>query len=125
MQIYLFSSEIKEIGERIQGIIQELLPSDYLEILRSVESLSWKLQEPQEEQGDKPIVVAVVRGKEELLDLISIRELLYPVRLVLVLPDAEKDTVSLGHRLRPNFLTYIHSDLKELEAVLQRMLGKN
>lgn len=122
MNIFMYSSEIEGIGKKIQEVLEELLPGDQLGIFRSVDSLSHKLQEAWEE---KPVVVILVCQKEELLDLVSIREKLYKVRLILVLPDADEGTISLAHRLRPNFLTYIHRNLNELKAVLEKMLDRN
>lgn len=122
MQIFLCSSKIEGKGKEIQGMMEELLLTDQLDVLRSVDSLSQKLQKPWEK---KPIVIILVYKKDELLDLISIREQLHQMRLILVLPDAEKGTISLAHRLRPNYLTYIYSNPKELKVVLQRMLEKD
>jgi hypothetical protein len=119
MQIFLCSSKMEGKGSEIREMIEELLLADHLDILRSVDSLSQKLQKPWE---IKPIVIILVYKKDELLDLISIREQLHQMRLILVLPDAEKETISLAHRLRPNYLTYFYSDPQELRIVLQRML---
>jgi hypothetical protein len=121
MQIFLCSSKMEDKGKEIKGVMEELLLTDQLDVLRSVESLSEKLQKPWEK---KPIVIILVYKKDELLDLISIREELHQMRLILVLPDTEKGTISLAHRLRPNYLTYFHSDSQELRIVLQRMLKK-
>jgi hypothetical protein len=121
MEIFLCSSKIERKGEEIQGMLEELLLPDQLDVIRSVDSLSEKLQKPWEK---KPIVIILVYKKDELLDLVSIREQLHQMRLILVLPDAEKGTISLAHRLRPNYLTYFHSDPQELRIVLQRMLKK-
>lgn len=122
MQVFLYSSEIDGKGKEIQREIKELFSTDQLKVLRSVDNLSRKLQKPWEE---KPIVVILACKKDELLDLVFIREQLHSVRVILVLPDAEEGTISLAHRLRPNYLTYIHRDTKELMAVLQKMSEKN
>ncbi len=122
MRVFLYSSEIEGKGKEIQGEMKELFPIDQLNILRSVDNLSQKLQEPWEE---KPVVVILACKKDELLDLVSIREQLHPVRVILILADAEEGTISLAHRIRPNYLTYVHRDTKELKAVLQKMSGSN
>jgi hypothetical protein len=46
------------------------------------------------------------------------------VRLVLVLPDEEDETIALAHGLRPRFVTYADGDYSELREVLQKMLKK-
>lgn len=122
MQIFLYFSEIEEKGKEVKRVMEELFSTDQVVVFRSIDNLSQKLLEPREE---KPIVVILDFTKDELLNLVSIREQLHPVRLILVLPDAEEATISLAHRLRPNFLTYVHSDPQELKAVLQRMSEKN
>jgi hypothetical protein len=122
MRVFLYSSEPVGKGKEIQGVMGRIFRTDQLDVLRSIDNLSQMLQKPWEE---KPIVVILVCNKDELLDFVSIREQLYLVRLILVLPDAEEGTVSLAHRLRPNYLTYVHRDSKELKAVLQKMSGRN
>jgi hypothetical protein len=117
--MFLCSSKLGGIGKEIQEMMEALLMADQLDVLRSVERLSQRLQKPWEE---KPIVIILVHNRDELLDLISIREQLHEVRLILALPDAENGTISLAHRLRPNYLTYIYRDPKELSVVLKRML---
>lgn len=122
MQIFLYSSKIEGRGKEIVDMMEESMLPDQLDVLRSVESLSQRLQKPWEK---KPIVIILVHSKNELLDFISIREQLHQMRLILVLPDAAKGTISLAHRLRPNYLTYIYSDPKELRIVVQKMMKKN
>jgi hypothetical protein len=122
MKIFLYSSEIEGKGKEIHRIMKKLFSSEQLRVHRSIESLSQNLLEPWEE---KPIIVVLIYRKDELIDLVSRREQLHPLRLVLILPEAEESVISLAHRLRPNYLTYIHKDLKDLKAVLQKMSEMN
>lgn len=122
MQVFLYSSEFEKKEKEIQKVMEELILPDQLEVLRSSSNLSQRLQGLWEE---KPIAVILVSKKDELIDLVSLRDQLHAVRLILVLPDAEEGTISLAHRLRPNYLTYVHRDLNELKAVLKRMLNRN
>lgn len=122
MNVFLYSSKIEGKGKEIQRVMEEVFADQKLNVLRSVENVSQKLQEPWEE---KPIVILLAQKKDELLDFFSIRDQLHDVRLILVLPDAEEGTISLAHRLRPNYLTYVHRDSEELKAVLEKMSGRN
>ena len=122
MNVFLYSSKIEGKGKEIQRVMEEVFADQKLNVLRSVENVSQKLQEPWEE---KPIVILLAQIKDELLDFFSIRDQLHDVRLILVLPDAEEGTISLAHRLRPNYLTYVHRDSEELKAVLEKMSGRN
>ena len=122
MNVFLYSSEIGGKEEEVLRIMDEVFLEDQLEVLRSVENLAQKLQEPWEE---KPIVVILASEKSELLDFVSMREQLHSVRLILILPDAEEGSISLAHQLRPNYLTYVYRNSGELKAVLQKMSGRD
>lgn len=52
------------------------------------------------------------------MDILSLREFLHDRRIILVLPDSEPETVSLGHILRPRFITYGDSDYMDVSAIL-------
>jgi hypothetical protein len=43
------------------------------------------------------------------------------VRIILVLPDTEEQTIAMAHRLRPRFLTYIDSNIAALGTVVSKM----
>ena len=61
-------------------------------------------------------------SREDLVDLLSIRNLLDDLRVILLLPNREKETINKGHTLRPRFLTYADSNLLNVAAVLSKML---
>ena len=60
--------------------------------------------------------------KEELSGILSVRELLVDVRIILVLPDQDKDSIKKGHTMWPRFLTYASSDFSDAAAVLRKMI---
>jgi hypothetical protein len=122
MRAFFYSSEIEGKGKEILEVMEELFQADQLVVIRSIDSLSRRLREPWEK---KPIAVVLASKKDELVDFVFLREQLHPIRLILVLPDAEAATISLAHRLHPNYLTYVHGNMKELRAVLQKMLAEN
>ncbi len=122
MEVFLYSSEIEGKEKEIESMMEKLLPAHRLDVLRSIDNLSKKLQEAWKE---RPIVVILAHKIDELIDLVSIREQLHAVRLILILPDAEEGTISLAHRLRPNYLTYFHRGVEELKAVLEKMMMMN
>lgn len=48
------------------------------------------------------------------------KELLFGAFLILILPDTEKKTISLGHALRPRYLTQPSGDLIDVGAILEK-----
>ena len=61
-------------------------------------------------------------SNDTLLDILSVKELLEDVRIILILPDRLPGTISKGHLLRPRFMTYADSDFEDVKAVLNKML---
>jgi hypothetical protein len=65
--------------------------------------------------------ILVISSRKDLLDLLSIAELLHSVRVILILPDWEQETISKAHELKPRFLTTDWNS-EEVIAVLAKML---
>jgi hypothetical protein len=84
-----------------------------------VYSLSRRLRQP---RHNLAVAVLVAASRQELLELLSIRDLLDGIRIILVLPDRQDDTIAKGHRLYPRFLTFADSDFLDVAAVLSKML---
>jgi len=118
----LFYSRAREGCERaIEEGLSTLVSGERLEVYRSIEDLSNRLHRLLDRDA---IAILQVRAKEELLDLVSISDLLQDVRIILLLPDREDETISLAHRLRPRFLSYTNADPSDVFAVLSKMLGE-
>ena len=106
------------IEEQIQREIVFEVLSEEIEICRTIASLSARLLV----FGNKPdIAVLFAVTRRELSALYSIRHLLSDLRFIIVLPDRQKDSVSLGHALYPRFLSYVDGDFKDVAAVLAKM----
>lgn len=109
-----------EPGDRLQEVLQGLVPKGRLEVYKTLESFSERLRKP---MVDAPVAVVLAASEDDLLHIFSIGYLLYDVRFILVLPDREGRTAALGHSLRPRFLSYADSDFGEVRAVLGKMIG--
>ena len=121
MRLLLFSSSPKGAGERLHRLLEAVFPGQKSEIIRTISDLSARLLQPLKYHPNVAILVS--KSKDELSELLSIRDLFDDVRIILVLPDRERDTVSKGHILRPRFLTYIDSHFLEIAAVLNKILA--
>jgi hypothetical protein len=103
-------------------MIEKLNPKMGLELHRSNVSLAQRLRLP---LRGIPIAVLHLTRKEDLTDVLSIKDLLGDIRIILRLPDREEETVSKGHILRPSFLVYPDSELREVTEVLKKMLRRD
>ena len=69
------------------------------------------------------IAVLEANSMDELKDLVSLHDLFLDIRIILILPDRERETISNAHKLRPRFLAYADSDFESVKVVLKKMLG--
>lgn len=119
MRLLLYNPVSEGFGEQLHRIIAELISLKDVEVYRSIETLSRRLRQ---RAYDLPIVVLHATRREDLSDILSIRDLLRDVRIILLLPDRDEETLAQGHILRPRFVSYADSDLTDVRAVLDRML---
>lgn len=122
MSLLFYSTSAKGPGERLHRVIEVLVPKREIEIFRTIESLTRRLHRPGLGHN-MTIAVFLAASKEELSELVSIRNLLADLRIILVLPDTRDDTISKGHALQPRFLTYVDTDFIDIAAVLNKMLA--
>ena len=112
----LFYAEVG-VGENILNPIARLFPD--VEVFRSMDGLSARLRQPLD---DPAIAVLIAQTWGELANFLQIRNLLRDVRVVLVLPDRDAETIAKGHVLQPRFFSYLDSDAGEVTAVVEKML---
>jgi len=120
MNLLLYAPVRDGVGERLQKVVEAMVPVHNTEIYRTVETLTRRLREPAHRPS---IAVLLAASREDLLEILSIKELIWDLRIILILPDREKDTIAKGHALRPRFLTYSDSDVTDVAVVLRKMLG--
>jgi len=118
-KVILYARVMEGAGEKLFQFIQRTRPAQDTEIYDSIDQFSQRLRQP---RGELTVAVIVANSKEDLLNLLFIRNLLQDIRIILVLPDREKDTIEKGHRLYPRFMSYVDSNLEEVEAVLKNVL---
>ncbi len=119
MEVFLYATEAGEAGKRLERIIKISLDSLDIQVCRSIHSLTQKLRQP---KNGFLIAVLVAHNKKELTEILSLKDLFWDLRIILILPNYEKDTISKGHKLHPRFLSYVDSDFKDVAAVLEKML---
>ena len=120
--VLLYIPVTGELEERIQRAIGPQVLNEETEAYRTIDNLSQRLVR----LGDKPtIAVLLAPTRKELLDLYSIRHQFSDLRIILILPDQEEETITRGHRLYPRFLSYVDSDFKDVAAVLGKMMTLN
>jgi hypothetical protein len=120
--IIFFSTSCRGSEERLLRVIETVVPEEDIRIYRTIGSLSRGLRQPRND-ADIAILLASSKVELEYLSLISLRNLLWDMKIIVILPDSKRDTVSKGHILRPRFLSYCDGDFQDIAAVLSRMIG--
>ncbi|HPL62403.1 MAG TPA: hypothetical protein PK587_01430 [Syntrophales bacterium] len=108
-------------GERLQRVIEAIIPLEKIERCRSINSLALRLRQP---LTDPSVAVLLTSTPNELIEIMPYRELLKDFRIVLILPDRNPATVAMGHLLRPRFVSHIDGEYLDIAAVLIKMIGK-
>ncbi len=69
----------------------------------------------------KKVVVFLAADRDELSFLLSIKELLFDSRLILILPGRNKESLRKGLSLFPHYHSYADGAFKDVAAVLKKM----
>jgi len=119
--VFFYMKANSEPIAELCGALEKLLAPDRLEVCRSLEQLSARLRIP---MVDPTIAVLAASDVHDLDKLFEAKPLFGTTRIILVLPDRSYETVALGHRLHPRFVSYKDGDWHEVVAVLEKMLKK-
>jgi len=121
LKILLYSSKKEQPGVGIGERLRMLVPEDRFKIYRSVEEFIQGLYRLYDHDT---IILLQVKDREELLRIVSVRDLLQGLRVILLVPDRERETISLAHSLRPRFLGNSENDFSDTMSVLQKMIER-
>jgi hypothetical protein len=121
MKILYYNSSHSETGNSFFGFVESSCDVNSIAICRDHDDLTRRLCELKQ---DIALVIIFAADRDDLTKLFLIRELLYDLRLILILPDMDEETVAQGHRLRPRFLSSIHHDFSQAAAVISKMLER-
>jgi predicted nucleotidyltransferase len=119
MTVLFYTTQSDLAAEQLQNVIELLVLKDQLEMCRTFDSLSRRLCRP---SNHLDIAVLAAANGEDLLKILSLRDLLSDIRIILILPNGKPETISKAHSLGPRFLTYLDSNVEDLQGVLSKML---
>lgn len=119
MKVLYYGTTNNGAGKRLQKAIESVVSIENTEVYRDIEQLDRRLRQP---ICDIIISVFFAKSKAELFDLILIKKLLLDLRILLILPDGDNETITMGHTLFPRFLSYADSDFEDVKAVLRKII---
>lgn len=119
-EVLLYTPLAHNAGYRLEEAVAKVIPEQITVVVHTPEGLARRLRKP-----DNGLEVAVIMAAspKKLWELQSLEQMLESLRLILILPNAYPQTIAQAHSLRPRFVTQIHSDFKDVRAVLRKMLA--
>jgi len=118
MKIALYADPVQEMGNTIEGMIQNELPQIQIEKMNSIGYLKKSLCRPLNRIS---VIVGFVFHEKDIDLLLTLRPLFDDIRLILILPDRGKKLTALGLGLNPCFVGYSDSDPADITLVLKKI----
>lgn len=119
MNLFLYAPEMPDSWEGMEkALATTVMPDGTFEVFRTINDLSRKLRKP---KSDLIIVVLFPSDRDDMLDILNMRHLFRNTRVILAIPDLDKETIALAHRMRPRYLTYVYGNLPAIRTVIDNM----
>lgn len=119
MRILYYAAPGNEEGDKLGRTVKTSFPEAEVEHHTTVEVFAERLLQKIDAK-----TVAFVRAdsEQDLIDLYYIQHLLRKVLFVLLLPDRERLTIAMGHRLHPSYMCFADGEQSEIVAALTSIL---
>jgi hypothetical protein len=120
-RLILYANETNGIVSKLQISLWGLFPDEMIEFYEDMEDLLFRISR---KKIDIFAAIILITDNENLWLISRMKSVIDGLRIILILPDQQSQTVSLGHKLCPRYLTYADSDFRDIRAVLEKMLEK-
>ncbi len=121
LNLLFYTSSCGKIAKQVQAVAEALVPRDRLDICQTLGNLAHRLGRP----GNIPdIAVLFACNTKELESFISLREFFSSIRILLIVPNRKRSTIERSHLLGPRYLGFSDGDVREVKAVLSKMLDR-
>jgi hypothetical protein len=121
MKSVLYTKGRSDIAEKLIAIVSRQISETRIMVCNSIELLSNKLRQP---LNNISVIILLITSRDELIQLNLMSSLFDNSRVILILPDRDKATLSLGFELKTSFVSYIDSDLQNVISVLKQIQKK-
>lgn len=122
MRILAFADNSSETGRCLCSVVEKAARNNDLQVYDDFTVFSRNLQAPSSAKSET-IAVLLARSRDDLKIFKDLLDRVFSdYRIILILPDREFETISLGHQLRPRYFSYADGDFSEIGEVLENML---
>ena len=121
MKTIFYANDLTALGEKLKNMISAQISGIQVENYNSIEDISQILRQP---LNNVSVMVLLLASIDELIQFNSMNTLFNNLRIILILPDSKKDTLSLGLKLKPSFISDVNSNLNDVVSVLEHIQNK-
>lgn len=114
--VYVTEQTLLERLNRLAGFSRQYRP---VQVLRNLTVLHSALRRS---PGGCGLLLLLIASVAELKRVVRLADLLEDQRIILVLPNRDRKTVALGHRLYPRFISCVDGDLQDVDKVMAKMI---
>ena len=118
MHVQLYISDYAPEGNRLLTVLREAIPEVPIIQYHGIGAVGRVMPTS---YNEKIVAVIMVADKEELTSLAQRNKTWDRLKTILVLPDSEPETVTLGHVLRPVYMAFASNDFSDIAAVLKHI----
>ncbi len=121
MKVLFYLPQNKKSGNKFEKEVVAAVPENRRECHYTIETFSARLRQL---DGFLTLAVVFALRKKDLSDILSIKQILCGIRLILILPDNDKSTIVTGHKFYPRFLEFITGDYSRVIAVMKKIIDE-
>ncbi len=118
MNVLLYIPGDSPASQRLERKIRGVVPDGNLGVFSDFDPLCLRLHAS---LYDLAAVVLLAQTVHDLAQLTTLTDLLSGIRLILVLPDHDPETIEKGYRMWPRFVSYTDSDFADVTGVLEKI----
>ncbi len=122
MKLLLFGDISNEQIRRLQRLVNNQLPGIHVKPIISFENLLRHLRKPLHRVA---AIVMFLSSEEAIGQVLGLKALLRDTRLILVLTDNDKKTLSMALQLNPSFISYLEMGVNDILSVLRKIFIRN
>ena len=119
MMLLLYSKAKNGVSSELKQILNGVMRHGCLEAYSNLDDVFQRLRQP---RLNLKIGVLTIGSEAEMDRLLTIRELLSDMRLVIVLSNRDPQAVSKAHVLAPRFITFADAGIAPLASVVAKMM---
>jgi hypothetical protein len=118
---YLYAPQSVAQRQRIFRDIGDAIgDKSRLKMFEDIDGVSARLR-----QFNNPeIIVMLAVGKNDMPDIMSLRELFHDAAVIIMLSDEEPNTITSAIRMRPKFLGIMDGDLDKIVPIVKKLVRK-